>query len=321
VHVLVTGGSGFLGAYAVRDLLAAGHQVTIVDLRESVLLAEIAGDAAGDEGPPVNRVDVTDFGAMLRLSQAVGIDAIVHLAGLLTGDCQVGPMQGLTANVTGTAVVFELARALSIDRVAWAGSISVFGHTPGQADPGNPYAPDNFYALYKTVNELQARQYFADFGVPSVGIRIATGYGYGRVGGRSSWVRDLIANPALGKPAVVRGGDTQVPWFYIEDASSAIVCALEAEPSGCRIYNTAGDLRWKHEAADFIRTLLPGADIVIEGPGEGYPVGLDDSRIRAELGWAPAYNMERGIVATVDRYRLAAGLPPLGASAEGLVSP
>jgi nucleoside-diphosphate-sugar epimerase len=251
---------------------------------------------------------------MLRLGQRSGAEAIVHLAGLLTQDCAAGPMQGLISNVAGTASVFELARALGIDRVIWAGSISVFGHAARRRAGGStPYAPDNFYALYKTVNELQARQYFADFGVPSTGIRIATGYGYGRAGGRSSWVRELIANPALDRPAVVRGGDTQVPWFYVEDASSAVVHALHAEPSGCRIYNTVGDLRWKHEAADFIRTVLPGADIVIEGPGEGFPGGLDDSAIRADLGWTPAYSMERGILATINRYRRAAGLEPAGA--------
>lgn len=315
MHVLVTGGSGFLGAYVIRDLLAAGHGVTIVDLRESALLARIAREASpAASPPPVTRLDVNDFGAMLRLGLAEGVDAIVHLAGLLTQDCQAGPMQGLMANVVGTASVFELARALHVNRVVWAGSISVLGHTPaGQADADPSYAPGNFYALYKTVNELQAQRYFTDFGVPSIGIRIATGYGYGRVGGRSSWVRELIANPALGQPAVVRGGDIRVPWFYIEDASSAVMHALQAEPLGCRIYNTAGDLRWKHEAVDFIRTVLPTADITIEGASEEYPASLDDADIRASLGWVPAYTMEGGILATINRYRVAAGLEPVRA--------
>lgn len=321
MRVLVTGGGGFLGAYVVRDLLVAGHQITVVDLRESPLLAEVACQhpSSGAEGrPPVTRLDVNDVGAMLRLSRRAGVDAIVHLAGLLTPECQTSPVQGLMANVVGTAAVFELADALGIDRLVWAGSISVFGHeSAGPADGRIRYDPGSFYALYKTVNEMQAERYAADFSVPSTGLRIATGYGYGRTGGRSSWVRELIANPALGLRAVVRGGDTQVPWCYIEDVSSAIVHALGVPPDGCRIYNLIGDLRWKHEAADFIRSVVPGADIVIEGSGVGYAGGLDDDAIRSGLGWSPAYTMEQGILATMNRHRATAGLEPLTGPAPG----
>jgi UDP-glucose 4-epimerase len=318
VRVLVTGGGGFLGAYVVRDLLAAGHRVTVVDVRESALLTEIVGHGpppSADGPPPVIRLDINDVGAMLRLCRQAGVEAIVHLAGLLTPECQASPLQGLMSNVAGTAAVFEVADALGVDRLVWAGSISVFGHNSEGPAEGRRYDPGSFYALYKTVNEMQAERYAADFGVPSIGLRIATGYGYGRTGGRSGWVRELIANPALGLPAVVLGGDTQVPWCYIEDVSSALVHALGVSPSGCRIYNLIGDLRWKHEAADFIRSVIPGADIVIEGSGVGYAGGLDDSGIRTGLGWSPGYTMEQGVLATMNRYRARAGLEPLPAPA------
>ena len=313
LRVLVTGGCGFLGTYVTRDLVKHGHEVTVVDVGGSSLLQEIVGgDLESRAVPPVVRLDVNDFGGLLRLCQEKRITAIAHLASLLSLECQRAPVLGAMANVAGTASVFELARALDITRLAWAGTTAVFGHKSGVAADGQPaFDPENFYAMYKVVNEMQAQRYFADFGLPSTGIRMAMGYGYGRIGGRSSWMQELIANPALGQDAVVRGGDTQVPWLYIEDASSAIVRALEAEPSGHRIYTCAGDVRWKHEVADFVTSLLPSSKITIVGPDEGYPISLDEPGLETDLGWCPAYPMEQGVLATINRYRHSAELPPV----------
>lgn len=308
---MVTGGCGFLGAYLTRELIGRGHEVTVVDTAGPGLLREIAGTGLGPQAmPAVVRLDINDFAGLLRLCQEKKFTAIAHLASLLSLECQRGPVQGAIANVVGTASVFEVARAAGIGTLVWAGATAVFGHQPRPGGDGQPpFAPDNFYAMYKVVNEMQAHRYFADFAMPSTGIRIAIGYGYGRTGGRSSWLRQLLANPALGLPAVVGGGDTQVPWLYIEDAGSAIAQALEAEPAGCRVYNCAGDVRWKHEVADFVTSVLPGSRISIVGPDEDYPLSLDESGLRADLGWAPSYPMERGVLATINRYRQAAGLP------------
>lgn len=309
LRVLVTGGSGFLGAYVARDLISGGHEVSVVDVGGSGLLGEIVGGDLGPGAvPPVIRLDVSDAGGLLRLARERQVTAIVHLAGLLSLECQRAPLQGALANVVGTASVFEAALALGITRLVWASATAVLGGSP-LVGGGQPFDPQNFYGMYKAVNEMQAHRYFADFGVPSTGIRIAMGYGYGRIGGRSSWIGKLMANPALGQPTVVTGGDVQVPWVYIEDASSAVVRALEAEPSGCRIYTCAGDLRWKHEVADFVTSVLPGSRISIVGPDERYPVNLDGDALRSGLGWEPAYRMEDGVLATINRFRGAAGLP------------
>jgi nucleoside-diphosphate-sugar epimerase len=295
-----------------RDLIRQGHEVTVVDIGGDGLLREIVGGDLGPQAiPPVVRLDANDLGGLLRLRQDQRFTAIAHLAGLLSVDCQRAPVQGAVTNVIGTASVFELARALGITRLVWAGTTAVFGHKSGPGGNGQPpFDPENFYAMYKVINEMQAQRYFTDFGLPSTGIRIAMGYGYGRAGGRSSWVRQLLANPALGQPAVVSGGDTQVPWCYIEDASSAIVHALGTEPGGCRIYTYAGDIRWKHEVAAFVTSVLPGSRISIVGPDESYPVSIADrAALEVGLGWLPAYSMERGVLATINRYRHAAGLP------------
>jgi nucleoside-diphosphate-sugar epimerase len=130
LRVLVTGGCGFLGAYVARDLISHGHDVTVADIGGSGLLHEIVGGDLGPEAvPPVIRLDVSDATGLLRLAQEWQVTAIVHLAALLSPECQRAPMQGVLANLAGTASVFETAIALGISRV-------VSGKAPGPAPGG-----------------------------------------------------------------------------------------------------------------------------------------------------------------------------------------
>jgi len=319
-RVLVTGGCGFLGSYLVRDLLRDGHEVTVVDVHESDLLATVVGDALGpDAVPPVHVVDVNDVAAMSRLCKRERIDAIAHLAGLLTGPCAEGPTNGALVNLVGTSAVFQLANQFEIEHLAWASSISVFGHAASTLPlhDSAPHSPDNFYALYHSTNEGQARLFHETFGQPSIGLRVAFGYGYGRARGRGSWVTDLLARPGRGESARVGGGNALVPWSYVDDIVSAFAAALTAPVDGCRIYNMRGEPRTKQEAADFISRLLPDLSVTIVGDAAGYPTGMDESNLRHDLGWKPRHSMEAGILATINRYRLDRQLPPLEMPADG----
>jgi UDP-glucose 4-epimerase len=314
VKVLITGGCGFIGSYVARDLISMGHQVTVLDIREPALLEEIVGgDLSAAAVPAVHTADVTDVAAVVRVCQRRGIDAIVHLAGLLTGPCAEGPTNGARVNIGGTSAVFEAADILSIQRLVWTGSISVFGHIASRRPlPDNAaHSVDSFYSLYHSVNEQQARVYFETRGIASTGLRIAFGYGYGRARGRGSWVSELLSKPPLGVDCRIWGGDVEVPWLYVEDASSAIIAALLAAPDGCRMLNTAGQVRWKQEAVDIVRRLAPGVSIVIEGDSDGYPTGMDDSTLRSAFGWTPRFTLETSLCTAFNRYRRAAGLAPV----------
>lgn len=314
MHVLVTGGSGFLGAYVVRDLISAGHEVVGTDLRPDDLLQEVVvGDLGPDAMPPTYRADISDVTGLLRICRRHSIDAIVHTAGLLSEGCEAAPAHAAMVNVVGTGTMFELAVGLSIDRFVWTSSISVFGYVASDRSVPDdaPHDPTNFYGLYKSTNERQAALYYDRMEVPSTGIRIGFAYGFGRERGRGAWTHELLAKPAIGLPGRVWGGDVLVPWLYVEDAAAAIVAALLAEPVGARVFNTQGTPRWKHEAVDCVRRLLPDADVELVGEPEGYPTGLDDHTIREQLEWEPVYTLEQGVSESIDRYRRRAGLPPL----------
>lgn len=314
MSILITGGCGFIGSYVARDLIRAGRDVVVTDVGDATLLRRIVGEDLGDEYvPPIHRVDMADVSGLVRVCTKHDVEAVVHTAGLLSEGSAAAPAHAAAVNVVGTGTIFELAASLGMTHVVWTSSISVFGYIASDArvSDDSPHAPTTFYGAFKSVNEQQAHLYHEHFGIPSTGIRVGFAYGYGRTRGRGAWVHELLGKPALGMAGRVRGGDVLVPWLYVEDAAAALVKAVEADPDGARFFNTQGTPRWKHEAVEYVRRLIPDADVEIVGEDEGYPTGLDDTRIRTTLGWTPTHSLEEGVTKSINRYRRAVGLPQI----------
>jgi nucleoside-diphosphate-sugar epimerase len=123
-----------------------------------------------------------------------GAERIVHLAGHQIPLCREDPAAGGAVNVIGTLNVFEAARACGISQVAYASSAAVYGPDDCNADGGtkgpprecDAANPTTHYGVFKQANEGNARVYFADCGISSVGLRPLTVYGVGRDFGMTS---------------------------------------------------------------------------------------------------------------------------------------
>src|SRR5471032_2984706 len=128
MRVLVTGGSGFLGAWVMRRLLSRGIDVRAFDVRrdDGLLSAIASNDAARAEwrsGDIASAVDVT--------SAMRGCSAVIHLAGVLTPTCAANPVRGAQINLLGTLNVFDAAREAGLAQVLYASSAGVFGPDDG----------------------------------------------------------------------------------------------------------------------------------------------------------------------------------------------
>jgi nucleoside-diphosphate-sugar epimerase len=95
------------------------------------------------------------------------VRAIIHLAALQVPFCKADPAAGARANVVGTVNVLEAARHAGLKRVAYASSIAALSFLPDA-----PWLA-TLYGAYKLANEMTAKVYFQDWGVPSVGLRPA----------------------------------------------------------------------------------------------------------------------------------------------------
>lgn len=318
MRYFVTGGSGFIGAYLVRDLLQAGHEVTIYELApQPEFLGEIVGGAGEAR---LVRGDVTDFPALLRAMREAGAERVVHLASLLTGASEANPLRAVRVNVEGTLHAFEAALAAGAGKVVWASSIAAFGR--GADGPGEvlandaPHAAVNLYGAGKSFLETAAAAYRRDRGLDAVGLRFTIVYGYGKSltverGSGVTFLEELIDKPALGEPSQLDNGDDVLDFSYVEDCARAIVLASEAAAAPSPALTVPGDDARVADAAAIVRELLPDARIEVRAAGPPrHRRGYDREGAAREIGFRPAYGLREGLRRTVAALRERRGLPP-----------
>ena len=123
MRVAVTGGSGFIGSHVVDHLLAAGHEVRVIDLATTWL-------------NPAAEHCATDLFDDAGMDAALaGQDAVFHLAAVAdVNDVDKDPVRAVRLNVEGTARVLEAARRQSVRRVVLASTVWVYGATAGEGE-------------------------------------------------------------------------------------------------------------------------------------------------------------------------------------------
>src|SRR5262245_20789630 len=175
----ITGAAGCIGSWIVKALVERGDEVTIFDRSEDNrrLAAIIApGDLERVRFIAGDIIDVIAVRGALEKSQA---RRIIHLAGLQVPTCKADPVAGAFVNVIGTLNIFEAAKSVAAERIVYASSAAVFG--PGDSESAltenAASEPVTHYGVFKRANEGNARVYFLDHGLSSVGLRPLTVYG------------------------------------------------------------------------------------------------------------------------------------------------
>ena len=304
-RVLVTGSSGFLGAWIVRDLI--GRQVPFVmfdrdpDLRRlDNLLPERPGDLQVVSG------DIADLGALRRTIGEHGVTAIIHLAGLQIPACKADPLAGAGVNVLGTLAVFEAARqAGSVEQIVFASSAAVIGpeeaYGSGSVPNDAPLLPATHYGVFKQCNEGNARVYFQDHGISSIGLRPWTVYGAGRDQGVTSDATRAIKSALLAKRFVFRYSGRNALQYAADVAAAFVLCALDQRKVALN-FNLRGDVVEMAVYIAQIEALRPAAKGLLQLSGGPIPVAcdLDDRELRAFLPELPQTPLGDGIQETLD---------------------
>lgn len=306
MRVLITGGYGFIGAWIIRNLLARGDSVWVFDLREDarrlrLILPE--GEAAKVK---FVQGDVTDLKALSSTIAQHQISHIIHLAGLQVPTCRADPMLGAKVNVLGTLAVFEAVRAAGdqVKRLVYASSAAVFGgpdkYPAGSQGDDAPLIPSTHYGVFKCCNEGNARIYFQDFGLSSVGLRPWTVYGVGRDLGMTSEPTKAIKAVLLGRPYHINfGGWTD--FQYVDDVAKTFVYSLERPYTGAKSYNLRGAVVTLKDFHAALATVLPeAAKLVTFGTTQiAIAYDLSDDGLQRDLGPMPKTALTDGIRETV----------------------
>ncbi len=238
MRVLMTGGYGCIGSWVAKQLVESGQEVWVFDLKEDTHRVDLLLDA--EQGERVHFVagDVSDPDAVRAAVETLGATHLLHLAGLQTPTCRANPILGAKVNVIGTLAVFEAAVALKgqVERVVYASSAAVHGPAAASSGPLADevrLAPLSHYGAYKVCNELNARVYWLDNGVTSVGLRPWTVYGVGRDFGMTSEPTKAIKAVAAGRSYHISYGGSQ-DLQYVGDVAGTFVRASGRALSGGR---------------------------------------------------------------------------------------
>jgi UDP-glucose 4-epimerase len=129
MHILVTGGAGYIGSHTTVELLGQGHDVTIVDnlCNSKEEAVRRIGGIAGRK-PAFHRADLLDRPALDRVFAGARFDAVMHFAALkAVGESSQKPLAYYHNNLTGTLVLLEAMRAHGVRRIVFSSSATVYG--------------------------------------------------------------------------------------------------------------------------------------------------------------------------------------------------
>jgi UDP-glucuronate 4-epimerase len=242
MHILVTGGAGFIGSHVVDSLLANGDAVTVLDNFDPFYDRRIKErNIAAHRTHPrwqLIEADVRDADALGRLPIG-SFDAIVHLAAL--GGVRPSietPLTYQDVNVRGTHNVLEAARRLKVPHFVFASSSSVYGVNPRMPwhEGDSVLQPISPYASTKVSGELLGHVYSHLHGIRFLALRVFTAYGPRQ---RPDLAIHKFANLiAAGRPVPVYGdGNTRRDYTYVGDLVAGIEAALHYDRSRYEVIN------------------------------------------------------------------------------------
>lgn len=306
MRVLITGGFGFIGSWIIKDLLERDAGAYVYDLELDLNRLSLIASPSQIEQVEYVSGDILDRGRLVTALARHQITHVIHLAGLQVPTCRADPVFGAQVNVVGTLCLFEAVRQVhpQIQRVVYASSAAVWGspddYNGGSQPDDGRLAPRTLYGGFKVCNELNARVYWYDYGISSIGLRPWTVYGVGRDQGVTSEPTRALKAVAMGRRYHISYGGWE-DMQYVEDIARTTIRCLDAPFTGAAAYNLRGDLV---EMSDFFRTLVhvaPHAEKLITHGDRQLPIAydLDDRRIHNEIGEIPRTPLATGIERTL----------------------
>lgn len=296
MRVLITGGAGFIGSALANRLVAAGHEVLVLDNLSAGDPSRLARDVLFTRG------DVRDVPKLWTLLQ--GVDCVYHLAARVSvPESVLYPREYNEVNVGGTVALMEAARDVGVGRVVLASSGTVYGAQPTQpVHEGmrpRPLAP---YAVSKVAAEYYVHTLGSLYGMETVALRIFNAYGPGQfIPAAHAPVIPLFMWQAVrGASLVVFGdGDQTRDFVYIDDVVDALVAAAAAEDvNRCTINVGSGQEVSINRLVDLIaRTVRRPVDTIYnhEESGGVPRMVADLTLAREKLGFVPRVSLEEGL--------------------------
>jgi CDP-glucose 4,6-dehydratase len=311
--VLVTGATGVVGSWVVKDLVERSAEVV-------ALVLDTNPQSELYRSGLVKRVNVVngcleDFSRLERAIVGYEIDTVIHLgAQAIVEVAYRSPLHTYETNIRGTWNLLEACRLHHdlIRRVVIASSDKAYGEQPRL-----PYTEDmplqgrQPYEVSKACADAIAQAYFHSYGLPVVIARCGNIYG----GGDLNWSRIVpgtIRSLYRGQSPLLRSDGNYIrDYVYVKDVSRAYLTLAEEMDSP----NVAGEcfnfspetqvtvLEIVHQIRKAMKCVHIQPTIMNTAKGEIRNQYLSSAKARCVLGWKPVYSLEEGLEETVVWYQ------------------
>jgi dTDP-glucose 4,6-dehydratase len=310
MHLLVTGGAGFIGSNFVRFWVDA-HPGDAVVVYDALTYAGNRANLAGLEARvPFIQGDICDLEQASRALRDHHIDTVVNFAAESHNSLAVlDPSLFFRTNVLGTQTLLEACRNVGVARFHHISTCEVYGDLDldtGEAfTEDSPYRPRTPYNASKAGADHAVRAYHQTYGLPVSITNCANNYGPYQFPEK---VIPLFATRALDGLTLPLYASTanRREWIHVIDHCRAIEAVLLHGSLGETYHVGTGVEASIDEVADRVLEILglPASlkSIVPDRPGHDRRYLLDASRIERELGWRPTVSWDRGLADTVRWY-------------------
>jgi UDP-glucose 4-epimerase len=300
MRVLVTGGAGYIGSVVAAQLVAAGHEVTVLDDLSTGHADAVPAGAVFVKGT------LRDCAAEVL---ADGTGAVLHFAAKsLVGESMAEPARYWSANLGGTISLLEAMREIGVRTIVFSSTAAVYGEperTP--VTETDPTRPTNPYGASKLAADTTLTEFVRLYGFGAVSLRYfnvagahraddGTWYGE-RHHPETHLIPNVLASMAQGRQVQVFGDDYSTPdgtcvrdYIHVTDLADAHLRALGAcRPGQHRVFNlgngTGFSVRQVIEVCAEVTGAEVSVDVTARRPGDPAVLVASAERIAAELGW------------------------------------
>ncbi|QDB78436.1 dTDP-glucose 4,6-dehydratase [Georgenia sp. 311] len=307
MHVLVTGGAGFIGANFVHQTVAERPDARVTVLDKFTYAANRESLAGLDI--EIVEGDVADRDVVDPLVEAA--DVVVHFAAESHNDNSLNdPWPFVQTNLIGTYTVLEAVRRHGT-RLHHISTDEVYGDLelddPAKFTASTPYNPSSPYSSTKAGSDMLVRAWVRSFGVEATLSNCSNNYGpYQHI---EKFIPRQITNVLDGRRPKLYGAGLNVrDWIHVADHNSAVWRIIDAGQLG-RTYLIGADGEMNNKAVvELILELLgrdpQDYDHVADRPGHDLRYAIDATPLREELGWEPRFrDFRAGLADTIEWYR------------------
>lgn len=318
MHVLITGGAGFIGSHLADLLIRRGDRVTVLD---NLSTGRYENLAHLDGHPSLEVVIGTILNETLVDKLVERCDIVFHLAAAVGVELIIKkPLESMMTNIRGSEVVLEMCHRYR-KKVLIASTSEIYGKNsngPLREDMdrvlGSPLKTRWSYSTSKAVDEILAHVYWKEKQVPTVIVRLFNTVGPRQSGAYGMVIPRFVGQALAGKPLQVHGNGRQSRCFlHVSDVVAALVRLVEHPGAVGQVFNLGSQEEVTiAELANRVIRLTGGTSTVAFIPyEEAYEEGYEDmprrvpdtSKIRGLIEFAPTMGLDEIIQSVIASMR------------------